>query len=96
MAWVNGSRMKPHLPLVQFHFFSMLNQDTIQINLSYFDSDYRTKHIVPDLAVYCTAFAEHMTPVLRAWASRNNMTEVRFQLRFNSYFIYNTEIVFTI
>jgi len=80
MEWVSKSRIQNHLP--EHCIFIMWLDDSIQFNLSNLDDAYQTKHVLPDLSIYCLSLIYNITPVIETWCQKNNLHNFEMNMRF--------------
>jgi hypothetical protein len=96
IEWAYSSRMKKYLPLESCNMFEFHGLHNLGVDLTYLNKRYRDKFIEPSFQKYCLAFTAEITPILKEWAIKNNMSGLDLILRFKSTYLYATQIRFTI
>jgi hypothetical protein len=94
--WTYSSKMGKHLPQETCNMFEFGGTHNLHVDLTYLDKEYREKYVEPRFQKYCIAFTEQISPVIKQWAIKNNVSEVNFILIFKAHYLYAAEMKFVI
>jgi len=96
IEWAYASKMKNHLPKEVSNLFEFTGTHNLHVHLTYLDKKYNEKFVEPNFQRYCLSFVEQITPILKQWAVKNNLSGLNIILRFQAHYIYAAKIKFTL
>lgn len=91
MEWIAHSRMEKHLQ--NRDKLIVYQNEIIEFDLSTLSEAYQEKHINENLSKYCNALLVNLSPELKNWCKKNQLSPIEFSFRFRcNTLMFNTKL----